>query len=141
MERRMRVCAHCAEGFALASTGRPPKYCSSACRKSAWEKAKFEAAVDQAVVVALAKAVAAEQRKSRRENRRNETPTLPEIRRNETPAPAPQPPRAPVPPARPVMPLPDPAVPRALRKSLFPSFRRRPDEQPRLFDDQGQPDA
>ncbi|CAM5546737.1 hypothetical protein SALBM217S_02341 [Streptomyces griseoloalbus] len=75
---RMRACQHCNEGFEVAATGRPPKYCSSKCRKAAWEAERFR----QAVVVEVAKRLAAERR---RENRRNETPGSSGIRRNETP--------------------------------------------------------
>lgn len=73
---RMRVCQHCQESFELATTGRPPRYCSGTCRKKAWEKRRL----DEAVAIAVAKAVAAEQRRGR--IRGNETP----IRRNETPS-------------------------------------------------------
>lgn len=75
---RMRACQHCNEAFEGAATGRPPKFCSSRCRKAAWEAERFR----QAVVVEVAKRLAAERR---RENRRNETPDLPGIRQNETP--------------------------------------------------------
>ncbi|MFD9246845.1 hypothetical protein ACFV0D_33965 [Streptomyces sp. NPDC059556] len=117
MERRMRVCGHCQESFALASTGRPPKYCSATCRKAAFDKRRL----DEAVVAAVAKAVAAERRRS---NRGNETRTPAENRGNETPAAAPPVPRLlPAPSARPTIPLPDPAVPMSKRRSLFPPFR------------------
>ena len=39
---RMRVCVHCKEGFQLATTGRPPTYCSATCRKAAWEARKLQ---------------------------------------------------------------------------------------------------
>ncbi|GGT60117.1 hypothetical protein GCM10010271_74120 [Streptomyces kurssanovii] len=137
----MKVCEHCREGFALASTGRPPKYCSSTCRKAAFDKRKL----DEAVVAAVARAVAAERRRS---NRGNETRRVPDIRGNETPGPArpavpPVPalsPRPAVPPARPTMPTPDMSKPRRERGSLFPSFRAKPPRQSSLFDDQEQPD-
>ncbi|MBB4717855.1 hypothetical protein BJ965_007842 [Streptomyces luteogriseus] len=76
---RMRVCQHCQESFELAATGRPPRYCSATCRKSAWEKRRL----DEAVAIAVAKAVAAEQRRGR--IRGNETRQAPENRGNETP--------------------------------------------------------
>jgi hypothetical protein len=79
MTMRMRVCQHCQESFELASTGRPPRYCSATCRKAAWEKRRL----NEAVAVAVAKAVAAEQRRAA--NRGNETRQTPVIRGNETP--------------------------------------------------------
>lgn len=88
---RMRVCQQCQESFELAATGRPPRYCSSTCRKKAWERRRL----DEAVAVAVAKAVAAEQRRAR--NRGNETPQAPGNRGNETPPQA----TAPTPPAGP----------------------------------------
>ncbi|MGN3955063.1 hypothetical protein ACGV4K_08150 [Streptomyces sp. WAC8370] len=97
MTMRMRACQHCNESFELASTGRPPRYCSATCRKKAWEKRRL----DQAVAVAVAKAVAAEQRRGR--NRGNETPGTPANRGNETPSQA----RAP---QQPQLPLPDPRL-------------------------------
>ncbi|MEV4500358.1 hypothetical protein AB0J84_32300, partial [Micromonospora arborensis] len=55
-------------------TGRPPRYCSATCRKKAWEARKLQ----EAVTVAVAKAVAAERRAANRGNetrkRGNETP-------------------------------------------------------------------
>jgi hypothetical protein len=87
---RMRVCQHCQESFELATTGRPPRYCSATCRKKAWEARKLQ----EAVAVAVAKAVAAEQRRA---NRGNETRQAPENRGNETPSQA----TAPVAPAGP----------------------------------------
>lgn len=77
---RMRVCQHCQESFELATTGRPPRYCSATCRKAAWEKRRL----DEAVAIAVAKAVAAEQRRGR--IRGNETPQAPGNRGNETPS-------------------------------------------------------
>jgi len=86
---RMRVCQHCNEGFEVAATGRPPRFCSSTCRKKAWEAERFRRAVDEQVrekvTVAVAKAVAAERRRAA--IRGNETP----IRQNETPPPPPEP--------------------------------------------------
>jgi hypothetical protein len=80
---RMKVCEHCSEGFQVAATGRPPKYCSATCRKAAWEAARFRKAVEEEVrlkvTVAVAKAVAAERRRAA--IRGNETP----FRQNETP--------------------------------------------------------
>lgn len=88
---RMRVCQHCQSGFELAATGRPPRYCSSTCRKAAWEARRLQ----EAVAVAVAKAVAAEQRRA---NRGNETRQTAGNRGNETPSQATQP----------ELPLPDP---------------------------------
>lgn len=88
---RMRVCQHCNEGFEVATTGRPPRYCSATCRKKAWEKRRL----DEAVAIAVAKAVAAEQRRGR--IRGNETPGPPENRGNETPPQATAPPATPDP--------------------------------------------
>jgi hypothetical protein len=96
----MRVCRFCQESFQRASTGRPPRYCSATCRKKAWEKARL----DEAVAVAVAKAVAAEQRRAA--NRGNETPATPANRGNETPAQA----RAPQPPVQPQLPWSDPRL-------------------------------
>jgi hypothetical protein len=76
---RMRVCQQCEEGFEAATTGRPAKFCSATCRKKAWETARIR----QAVVVEVAKAVAAERRRA---NRGNETPASRGNRGNETPA-------------------------------------------------------
>ncbi|GGQ50147.1 hypothetical protein GCM10010279_69320 [Streptomyces mutabilis] len=45
----MRACQHCQESFELASTGRPPKYCSSTCRKNAWHEEKTRQQVAAAV--------------------------------------------------------------------------------------------
>lgn len=45
----MRICEHCKEPFHQASTGRPPKFCSSTCRKKAWEAEKMRQAVALAV--------------------------------------------------------------------------------------------
>lgn len=86
---RMRACQHCQESFELASTGRPPKFCSATCRKAAWEAEKLR----EAVAVAKAQAVAAERRRvARLANRGNETPEAPDIRGNETPPQATAPP-------------------------------------------------
>ncbi|MFE6430854.1 hypothetical protein ACFVOB_35940 [Streptomyces rochei] len=45
----MKVCQHCRVPFELASTGRPPTYCSSTCRKNAWQDAKTRQQVEAAV--------------------------------------------------------------------------------------------
>ncbi|GAA3538817.1 hypothetical protein GCM10022263_27950 [Nocardioides daeguensis] len=86
----MRACQQCQESFTIASTGRPPRYCSATCRKKAWEARKMQ----EVVAVAVAKAVAAERRRA---NRGNETRQAPDIRGNETPPQA----TAPAPPAGP----------------------------------------
>lgn len=78
MERRLRICQHCDGEFPVASTGRPPKYCSSTCRKNAWHAERTR----EAVTVAVAKALAAERRGS---IRGNETRPASDIRGNETP--------------------------------------------------------
>ncbi|MEV5667115.1 hypothetical protein [Streptomyces flaveolus] len=46
---RMQVCQQCGVPFELAATGRPPKYCSSTCRKNAWYEEKTRQQVDAAV--------------------------------------------------------------------------------------------
>ncbi|MFD4143028.1 hypothetical protein [Streptomyces sp. NPDC058572] len=46
---RMRVCEYCEEPFTLAATGRPPKFCSSTCRKNAWYQARTRQEVALAV--------------------------------------------------------------------------------------------
>lgn len=92
----MRVCEFCKEGFELASTGRPPRYCSSTCRKNAWHARQ----TDEAVAGAVARALAAERR--RVANRGNETPGTSENRGNETPPQAG--------PVQPQLPLPDPRL-------------------------------
>lgn len=94
----MRACERvgCQESFRLAATGRPARFCSSRCRRLAWEQERAEAqqraieeaveaeraraaeAQREAVVAAVARAVAAERQAQFRsdgtENRRNETP-------------------------------------------------------------------
>lgn len=94
---RMRVCQHCQEAFELATTGRPPRYCSATCRKKAWEKRRL----DEVVAIAVAKAVAAEQRRA--QIRGNESRQTPDIRGNETPPQASGP-------TQPQLPLPDPRL-------------------------------
>lgn len=90
----MRECEECREAFRAASTGRPAKYCSSSCRRKAWEREQIRKAVDaereraeaaqqEAVVLAVARALAAERsgqfRSDESEKRLNETP--PQARR------------------------------------------------------------
>ncbi len=111
---RMKACQHCNEAFEVAATGRPPKFCSSRCRKAAWEAERFR----QAVVVEVAKRMAAERR---RENRRNETQEASGNRRNETPSQA-------GPPVQPELPVPDPRPQTARPPSPLPpgpSLRQR----------------
>lgn len=89
MTMRMKACQYCQESFELASTGRPPRYCSATCRKKAWEAEKIR----QAVTVAKAQAVAAERRRvAQLANRGNETLPQLDIRGNETPSQATPPP-------------------------------------------------
>jgi hypothetical protein len=45
----MKRCEHCRVLFELASTGRPPKFCSATCRKDAWHAEKTRQQVDAAV--------------------------------------------------------------------------------------------
>lgn len=115
----MRVCHHCQESFRLASTGRPPRYCSATCRKAAWEARKLA----EAVAVAAAKAVAAERRRvSRAANRGNETPVRAENRGNETPVQATAAPGDDfllAPPKRRRLLPPPPGVQRAVAPTLF----------------------
>jgi transcriptional regulator NrdR family protein len=72
---RQRVCPQCQEGFTLATTGRPPTYCSASCRKAAWDARRLRDAVDQAV-----------QEERQRANRGNETGPAAGNRGNETAA-------------------------------------------------------
>jgi hypothetical protein len=45
----MKVCQQCGVPFELASTGHPPKFCLSTCRKNAWHAEKTRQAVAEAV--------------------------------------------------------------------------------------------
>lgn len=133
---RMRVCHHCQEPFTPAATGRPPKYCSATCRKKAFDQRKL----DEAVIAAVARAIAAERR---RENRGNETRQSSGNRGNETPAQATLPAPAATPQEQPLVrerAAPPALPPRPRRRSgmtasamplPLPGIEGEPDAQPR----------
>ncbi|WP_327167107.1 hypothetical protein [Streptomyces zaomyceticus] len=137
-------CEYCGEPVSQLGTRTPRKYCKRSHRQRAYElraqAERIEQAQREATVAALARATL--RRRPPAAPRTPPPPDPPAVRpvvvpAVQVPAPAPLPPPMPRPAPQPVIPLPDPAVPRVKQRSLFPSFRRRPERQG-LFDDQVQ---
>ncbi|MFB7032223.1 MULTISPECIES: hypothetical protein [unclassified Streptomyces] len=139
------LCAWCGGPMEQSPVGRRREYCRRSCRQRAYEDRRLREAQREAVVSALAKSVLAAPVSSRDGLAVRSDPSRDDSRRPPIPSrdetegaprlpdpPAVRPVVVPVAPARPAMPLPDPAAPRAGRRSLFPSFRRQED-QPGLF--------